>query len=147
MLNKPKSSLKKVFFNASVVLSGLHSPNGGSAKLLKWVKSKKIIGVISETILDEIKRRSYKINLSAQEAQEEVLKIFPSISPAPKESTISLFLSKVLDPGDAHVFASAIENNCHYLVSHDQKHVLILKDKIKKPKIVSPGELIEAITS
>lgn len=146
MLNKPKSLSKKVFFNASVVLSGLHSPNGGSAKLLSWVKSKKIIGIISETILDEIKRRSYKISLSAPQAEEKVLKIFSSVLPAPKQSTTNFFLSKVFDPGDAHVLAGAMENNCDYLVSLDQKHILILKDKIKKPKIVSPGELIEAIS-
>lgn len=128
-------------------MSGIHSPNGGSAKLLKWVKSKKITGVISETILEEIKRRSYKINLSAQAAEEKVLEIFLSVNPAPKQSITNLFLSKVLDQGDAHVFAGAKENNCSYLVSHDQKHILILKNKIKKLKIVTPKELIESLSS
>jgi len=43
-----------VLFNASVVLAGLKSPQGGSGELLLWSKQKKIQGLISEAILDEV---------------------------------------------------------------------------------------------
>jgi len=72
-------------------------------------------------------------------------KIFQKIYPAPKKSNVLFFYEKVIDCGDAHVLACARETKADFLVSLDKKHILILKGKIKKLKIVSPGELIEII--
>lgn len=134
MSKKQKSSRKKVLFNASVIIAGHYSPNGGSGKLLGWVKSEKIEGIISETILDEVKRHI-----------EKCPDIFKTVSPAPNLISVKKYQKIVTDPGDAHLFTTAQETKADFLVSLDKKHVLILKDKIKKPKIVSPGELIESL--
>lgn len=51
----------------------------------------------------------------------------------------------MINQGDSHVLASALELDVDYLVSLDKKHILALKGKIKKFAIVSPKELIEKL--
>lgn len=135
MPKKQKNSRKKVLFNASVIIAGHYSPNGGSGKLLGWVKSEKIDGIISETILDEVKRHL-----------EKCPDIFKTVSPAPSLASVKKYQKIVTDPGDAHLFATASEIKADFLVSLDKKHVLILQNKIKNLKIVSPKKLIEALS-
>lgn len=135
MLKKPKSLGKRVLFNASVVIAGHYSLNGGSAKLLSWVASKKIVGVISETILDEVNRHV-----------PGHTNIFEIIAPAPNANIVRKRQQIVVDPGDAHLLATADETAPDFLVSLDKKHILLLRSKIKKPKIVSPKELIEILS-
>lgn len=140
-----KKSTSSVFFNASVILAGLHSPSGGSAKLLNWVKQGKLEGLISEIILDEALRHSDKIGLNQDLAREKILKIFTKISIAPKETSVLKFKDLITDPGDAHVLASSKELKVGYLVSLDKKHILSLQNEVGDFKIVSPKQLIEEI--
>ena len=130
-----------VLFNASVVLAGLKSPFGGSAKLLSLCKNKKIQGLISEVILDEIVRNTPKIGLS-REAVKDLGSLF-DIKIAPQKQGVESFRGIVTDFGDAHVLASCQEGKAEFLVTLDKKHLLVLKNKVKIFKIVSPGELIE----
>jgi len=142
MSRKVKNLKKKVFFNASVVLAGLHSPSGGSAKVLNWSKKGKIKGIISEVVLDEIRRHADKINLTPKTLEKKIGE-FVVILPAPPENI--KYRRIVKDFGDIHLFSSSEEIKVDYLVSLDKKHVLSLVKKIKKFKILSPGELIREI--
>lgn len=138
---KARVFVPRVFFNASVVLSGLRSPSGGSAKLLSWVKKGIIRGIVSELILDEAMRNSQKVGVK----QEEVKKIahfFQNIS-VPDKTAVSHFETIIVDSGDAHVLASSIEANAEYLVTLDKKHILVLAAKLKNIKIITPGQFIE----
>ena len=132
----------RVFFNASVILAGFNSPTGGSGPLLKWVKEKKIKGVISEIVLAEALRHAEKIGWEEKKMEQTVLAIFQQVLPAPKIQEVEIWKKVVSDWGDAHLLASAIKENCAFLVSLDKKHILSLKEKIKKITIVSPGELL-----
>lgn len=132
-----------VFFNASVVLSGINSSGGGSAKLLLWVKEQKIKGLISEIILGEVLRHASKFQLKKKSLEEKIKNISFEVVSAPSKVAIGNWIKVVLDPGDAHLFASAAKNKCDFLVSLDKKHVLSLKNKVDNLKIVSPAELIE----
>ncbi|MCJ7740716.1 putative toxin-antitoxin system toxin component, PIN family, partial [Candidatus Microgenomates bacterium] len=134
-----------VFFNASVILAGLYSPSGGSGKLLLWVKNRKINGLISEIILDEVCRRAPKIKQTSKKAKAEVTKIFSEIAEAPERSIVSLFDKIIIDRGDSHVLASCSDNKADYLVTLDKKHLLILQKKIREFHIVYPKELIEKL--
>jgi len=138
-----KKKRPTVFFNASVILAGLKSPRGGSARLIFWVQEGKIKGIISELILDEVERNLSKLSLTKRNLVK--LSDFRLIL-APKGSLVEKFKKKVVDHGDAHVLASAKEEGVDYLVSLDKKHLLILKNKVGKIKIVSPKELIEALS-
>lgn len=142
---KKTSFIPLVLFNASVILAGLASPKGGSAKLLKLVKNGKLRGVISEIILDEVVRRAAKLGLSESYAEKEAHRIFKKILFPPDLKSVNLFIRIVKDPGDAHVLASATAVNADYLVCLDKKHILTLKNKVKKFHICSPKELIEQL--
>ena len=133
----------RVFFNASVILSGINSPKGGSGLLLKWAKEKKLKGVISEIVLAEVLRHAEKIGWEKKKMEQTMLAIFQQVLPTPKTPEVEIWKEIVTDPGDAHLFASTIRTKCDFLVSLDKKHVLILKDKIKNLKIVSPAEFLE----
>ncbi len=134
-----------VFFNASVIIAGFISINGGSAKLLKYVQKKKIKGIISEIIYDEVMRKSEKIGLSSDEIKRKLFLIFDNIKKAPDENLVKKFNDIVIDLGDSHVLASSIEVNADFLVTLDKKHLLILNQKIEELKIVSPKQLIERL--
>lgn len=140
---KQKYSKPKVFFNASVILAGLASPLGGSAKLLKLVKQKRIIGIISEIILDETYRHIGKIRGSKATIEKSVLTLFPSMRSAPNQELVQKFAEIAIDQGDAHVLASTREAGAEFLVTLDKKHLLILQNKIKGIAIVSPGQFLE----
>jgi putative PIN family toxin of toxin-antitoxin system len=124
-----------VLFNASVIIAGIYNPSGGSGKILNWVKKKKIIGIISEIILDEVNK-----HIKNSGTEKTLL-----ITSAPAEKAVKRYRSVVIDDGDAHVLASAKEGSADYLVSLDKKHLLSLKEKIKEFKIVSPRELIKEL--
>lgn len=143
MTKKTKTPL--VFFNASVILAGLASPEGGSAKLLNWIKEGKIIGIISEIVLDEATRHADKIGLKKEQAERRILEFFNHPSPAPESSTVENFKGVVIDFGDSHLLASCFEGKADFLVSLDKKHLLVLK-KVRKLKIVSPKQLIERLS-
>lgn len=130
-----------MLFNASVVLAGLKFPSGGSAKLLSLCEQGKIIGIISEIIAAEVLRNCRKIGFD-QEVTLRKLQIL-KILPPPSEVIVEIFDEKVVDPGDAHVLASAKEHKVAFLVSLDKHHILILRSRIKDFQIVSPAELIE----
>jgi uncharacterized protein len=136
--------MKKVFFNASVVLAGLRSPAGGSAKILSWVKKGKVEGYISEVVLDEVLKHAIKVGLTERLVMKRLKTMSMKTSLAP-ERLGRKYSRMVKDLGDVHLFESAEFLKVDYLVSLDKKHVLSLADIIKKFEIVSPGELIEKL--
>lgn len=141
----PKKVNSKVFFNASVILAGLASPGGGSAKLLGWSQQKRFRGIISEIIADEVMRRASKLGIGTAQAITMLYRGFAVVMPPPIVDLVDRYKSMVIDHGDAHVLASVWAKS-DFLVSLDKKHILSLKTKIKTVKIVSPGELIEILS-
>lgn len=142
-----KKNLKTqvVFFNASVIIAGFISVNGGSAKLLRYVKENKIKGIISEIIYDEVVRKSQKTGLSTNEIKRKLFLIFDNIKKVPDANLVKKFNSFIIDLGDSHVLASSFEAKADFLVTLDKKHLLILDKKIKGLRIVSPKQLIERL--
>jgi len=145
MTKKAKNLKIKVLFNASVVLSGLRSPNGGSGKLLQLIDQGRIDGQISEIILDEILRHYKKLGISKKVVENSVHGLFHDVLNAPNDKIVSTYKKVVIDDGDCHVLASCFESKIKYLVTLDKKHLLVLKGKIKDLKIYTPGELLEKL--
>jgi len=129
-----------ILFNASVVLSGLASPSGGSGKLLGWVQKRNVKGLVSEVILNEVMSHRAKLSISVS-AVDALIKQF-TVTPPPGLDTVRGFEPIVVDVGDAHVLASAKEQHVKYLVTLDKKHLFVLQKKIRTFLIVSPKELI-----
>lgn len=142
---KRKNLKPKVFFNASVILSGFKSPHGGSGKLLLLTKQKRITGIISEIILDEVLSHAEKMGFKKVILEQSILALFNPIVPAPTSQSVKIYENISLDRGDAHVLASHKESKADFLVTLDKKHLLILQGKIKKITIVSPGKLLRLL--
>lgn len=134
----------RILFNASVILAGLASPSGGSGKLLSWVRQGNVQGVISEIILDEVLRHRTKLGISVSSVRA-LVKLFSVVHP-PNARVVRGFESVVIDVGDAHVLASAKEHHVDFLVTLDQKHLLVIQKKIRSFITVSPKELIERLS-
>jgi putative PIN family toxin of toxin-antitoxin system len=134
-----------VIFNASVVLAGLRAPKGGSGKVLSWVKERKIKGIVSEIILDEVIHHTTKIGWEEKQALKCLGGIFKKIFPPPQKENVEGFKNIVKDLGDAHVLASAKEAKANFLVTLDKKHLLVLKNKVRDFEIITPGQLIEKL--
>lgn len=134
----------RILFNASVILSGIASPSGGSGKLLGWIRKGTIQGFVSEIILDEVLRHRAKLGISANSVYT-LIKLF-TVVPAPSIHSVRGFEAMVVDVGDTHVLASAKEHRVAYLVTLDKKHLLVLRKKIHAFTIVSPKELIDRIS-
>ena len=130
-----------VFFNASVIIAGLRSPKGGSAKLLDFASQKKITAIVSNIIVNEALKHQVKTRLNESQIVDFMEKRFHVVS-EPSPELIDRYNSIVFDKGDIHVIASAMETTAHFLVTLDKKHLLAIKNKIKDFQIVTPGELI-----
>ncbi len=110
------------------------------------MKTGRINGIISDTILDEALRHAQKISRNKIGLKEEIQDIFKHIIPAPKKNFVSKHEKDVLDAGDAHVLASCFETKTDFLVTLDKKHLLVLRKSITAFTIVSPKELILLIS-
>lgn len=134
----------RAFLNASVILAGLYSPSGASARILTLIKSGEINGCISEVVLQEALRHANKVKMTANEVEKAIMKYKIEIRPAPQK-LVKRYEKISIDPGDIHLFTSAQNENCQYLVSLDKKHVLALVSLVKEFRIVSPGELLKKL--
>lgn len=146
MKKKQKLSKIKVLFNASVILAGINSPKGGSARVLSFVEKSLIEGLISEVIFDEVLRHSGKFDVSQNDIFNYTGNIFKKVLTAPSKIYVKKCGNKVIDEGDAHILATCLENNIPYLVTLDKKHLLVLKGKINGLTILTPGELIKKLS-
>lgn len=135
----------KVFFDASVIIAAMLSKTGGSALLLEYIKAKKIIGITSLTVIDEIldEDKFKKLKKSKEDIEQFIAESGLLVRKQVTASEITPYQGKV-DIEDAHLIAGAKLTKCKYLVTLDQKH--LLDENIRKRflplKIVSPKELI-----
>ena len=140
----------RVFFDASVIIAALLSPNGGSSQLLKYVQLSKIAGITSQTVIEEIleEDKFKKIKKSQREIEQFIVDNRLIIR---KQITIGEIepYQGLVDIEDAHLIAGANLTRCRHLVTLDKKHLLRpdIQKKFLPLKIVSPGQLLEELVS
>lgn len=134
-----------VVFDTSVFLSGLASPDGGSAKLLRLCRTGHINGVLSKTILHEALSHAEKLHIEPEWIAREAKKCFRTILPAPDTSLIDTLAYVPPDPDDIHLLVSSKEIRADYLVTLDQRHLLKNASVIKDVAVVSPKQLIQRL--
>lgn len=97
----------RIFFDTSVYITALLSPDGASGELIRLVESGAIRMVISEEVVVEIDRvLSKKFPVRVQRSRELLKSLVPEIAPEPTTVQIKPFLHK-LDEGDASILCSA----------------------------------------
>ena len=139
-------SRPRVFFDASVLFCAFCSKTGGSAKTLRYVKSGKIKGFISQTVIEET-----EVNLKeSYDRQLEISAIIANSGFVVLEKIetkyIAFYVGKI-HKKDAHIIAGAMLTQCTHILTLDKKHIDndIIKKRFPKIIILSPKELIKFI--
>ena len=139
----------RVFFDASVIIAALLSPTGGSSLLLQYIKTGIIVGITSQTVLEEVLDEDKPKRL--KRSYEEIGKFIAQSGLVVRESITIKEIAPYkddVDEEDAHLFAGALLTKCSHLVSLDKKHVVRpdIKKKFLPLRIVTPKELLEEIS-
>lgn len=124
----------KLFFDSSVLISGLISSIGGSRKLLILTKKDKIKGITSDyAILESTRALVEKLPEALIAFQEIIANFNLEILSFPSKKLIKNCEKIIKDKGDAPILSSAIEAKVDYLVTLNRKH--FLDDKNLKSKV------------
>lgn len=129
--------LLTIFLDASVILSGLASPTGGSRKLFEAAGRHKLKLLTTPLILQEAANHLQKLDIEPQQLETLLSAKIIHLVANPPEKMIKKFQSASPDPNDAHVLAGAGLSGANILVSLDKKHLLTARvRKILKPMLV-----------
>lgn len=133
----------KVYLDASIIIAAFISKTGGSAKVLDLIRENKIMGITSQTVVDEIEEHLDKFKKTKSELVALLRKSKILIRERIKISEIEPYISDI-DQDDAHLIAGANLTECDFLISLDKKHLLRedIRNKVKPLKILSPGEFL-----
>ena len=136
----------RVYFDASVLIAALLSPSGGSALLLKYLKSKRLIGITSQTALEEIFDKTEKLKRSQDEVEQFIADSSLLVRESISIEEINPYQNAV-HREDAHLIAGAFLTKSTHLVTLDKKHLLReeVQKKFSSLRIVSPKDLLEKI--
>lgn len=138
----------KIFIDSSVIIAGLLSASGGSAKILELRESKLVEGNISAQVVEEIssviKRKIPEMNENfralLKHSNLKILKMVPTGIQNEAKNWIK-------DPNDRHILAAAKYLKVDYLLTLDLHHFIKDQNVAKKSglKIITPKEFLQNI--
>lgn len=138
----------RVFFDTSIIIASLLSPTGGSTKVLQYVHLGYIIGVTSQTVIDELleEKKYKKLQKSKTELENFVAKSGLLVRKRLSIKDVTPYFDIIVQE-DAHLIAGAKKTKCSHLLTLDKKHVIRpdLQKLVSPLRIVSPKELLEEI--
>ena len=140
--------MTRVFFDASVIFSALHSKEGASYILVKLVEKNVIAGIITETIVEEICRNAIKLRKKTVTDIYQFIADYHFIVLQALTIQANSSINKIQEK-DQHVITGAITTQCDYLVTFDRKHLNNSSSKQLFPviTILSPQEMLRIILS
>lgn len=135
----------KVFLDASVLFSAVYSGAGASRAIAEQGRRGRLIIITTETVVEEVIRNLVKFrDIDEADVYEFVGEYKIAVRESVTREEIKPFTG-IIEEKDAHVFSGATLTQSDFLVTLDKKHINNLKIKrvIKKPRVVSPKELLE----
>ena len=138
----------RVFFDASIIIAAVLSKTGGSSLLFQYIKIGKIIGITSQTAIDETleEDKPKRIKRSKEEIEQFIAHSGLVVRESITLEEIAPY-KDLVDVEDAHLITGAKLTKCTHLVTLDKKY--LLREDIQKRflplHIVSPKELLEEI--
>lgn len=131
-----------VFLDTSVVLSGLASPTGGSAKLLQVGRKKPLQLVTTEKVIHETVKHLDKLTIPPKNLHQLISSRTLRLTKTPKPELIANFTQVTDDPDDCHILAGAVACAADILVSLDKKHLITpkVKQALKPIKVMTPKQ-------
>lgn len=129
-----------IFLDASVILSGLASPAGGSGKLFVAANRNKLRLLSTPRVIEEVVRHLDKLHIAPEHIHKLLSDKIVRLVADPSEETINKFRRIIKDPGDAHVLAGAVTSGAGVLLSLDKRHILApsVGKALRPMSIVSP---------
>src|SRR3989344_7468892 len=109
---------QRVFFDASVIIAALLSATGGSSLLFQYIKIGKIIGITSQTAIEETLEEDKPKRL--RRSKEEIEQFIAQSGLIVRESITALEIMPyqgLVDVEDAQLIAGANFTKCPYLVT------------------------------
>jgi putative PIN family toxin of toxin-antitoxin system len=137
------SKKNRVFFDSSVIIAGLASPNGASSVLLGLSEMGLIIPVISEKVVMEVIRNIEKKLPNYVTHFYRLFKVMPFILVEPTEKNIKV-AGKIINEKDSVILAAAMSSEIDYLVSLD-KHFLSIQCKTLSFKVCTPSKVVRDV--
>ena len=137
-----------LFFDASVLVAGAHSPGGGSALLLEACE---MGGFTAQTTFLIILEALHTLERgfpqqSLNRLRDYLAEINWEILPVPQEGELQKYAS-FTDPKDLHVLAAAVERSSEFLLTLDRKHILSAAEAVEKAnlpiRLLRPGDFIQ----
>lgn len=134
--------LLTAFLDTSVILSGLASPNGGSAMLFRAAKRKKIKLITTPLVLEEAAQHLSKLTIQPRQLESLLTLSILAIIPNPPENIAEKFKTLTSDPDDVHVLAGAALSAAQALLSLDKKHITTarVRSALRPMRVMSPKE-------
>lgn len=131
-----------IFLDASVILSGLASPTGGSGKLFVAAGRNKLRLLSTPRVIEEVVRHLDKLHIAPEHLHKLLSDKIVRLVADPSEETINKFRRIIKDPDDAHVLAGAVLSGAGILLSLDKKHILVpnVGKSLRPMSITSPKE-------
>jgi len=139
------AQLKKAVLDTSVIIAGLLSSSGGSAKIIEACKNGTLQCAVSSSTKDEIGRNAEKLGSLVVEKFNALAASLHTIYPTAE--LVDAF-TEFTDPDDTHLLASCKTWNAEYLISLNRKHLLKNQkaQTATHARIVSAGDLIQSVS-
>ena len=137
-----------LFFDASVLVAGAHSPEGVSALLLEACKWGGFTPQTTFLVILEALHASERDfpQQSLTRFYTYLAEINWKLLPVPPEDTLQEYTA-FIDPQDAHVLAAAVEGESEFLLTLDRRHILACREAAEEAglpiRILTPGDFIK----
>lgn len=140
----PPKPRPRVFLDANVVFSGMYSPEGAPAIILKLFVEGRLRAVISQQVLEEVVRTiGRRLPEALPSLRKLLLSVPPEIAEDPAPEDIG-FWAQLVHGDDASVLAAAVAARPDYLVTGD-RHFFANPGIAEKSglRIVTPAQFLE----
>ena len=135
-----------IFFDASVLVAGSHSPQGGSALVLDACKAGSFRAQTSFLV---VLRSLHALRPFPEQSQQRFHRVLLEIDwvlvPVPSGQQLEHY-SRYIDRKDVHVLAAAVEGGAEPLLTLDGRHILAAADAVERAGlpivILRPGDFI-----
>lgn len=141
----PDSSVRRIFFDANVVIAGTMSRKGASRALMMLAAAGVIRMVVSRQVLDEVERNlRLKLPQALPIMAEMLSHIVPEVVDDPPPEA-SAHWHEHIEAKDAPILEAALSAQVDYLVTLNSKDFTPQLATLSGLSIVSPAEFIERI--
>jgi predicted nucleic acid-binding protein len=137
-----------LFFDASVLVAGAHSPRGGSALLLEACK---LGGFTAQSSYLVILEALHTLNRDFPERSQRRFAAYLGaihwdILPVPSKEELDRY-APLIDSKDLHVLAAAVAGESQFLLTLDRRHILAAAQAVQAAglpiDILRPGDFIQ----